>query len=61
MLNPRTGEYLEKARVTLEGSGLETLTDSGGQFRLTHVPAGIATIKVFFTGLDVQTEAVPYR
>ncbi len=58
VLNPRTGEYLEKARVTLEGSGLETLTDSGGQFRLTHVPAGLATIKVFFTGLDVQTEAV---
>ncbi len=58
VLNVRNGEYLERARVTVEGTGLETFTDSSGQYRLTNVPAGAARVRVFFTGLDVQTEAV---
>ena len=58
VVNPTTGEYLERARVTVEGTGLETFTDSSGQFRLTNVPVGSTRVKVFFTGLDVQTEAV---
>ncbi|WP_414661170.1 carboxypeptidase regulatory-like domain-containing protein [Horticoccus sp. 23ND18S-11] len=58
VLNVRNGEYLERARVTVEGTGLETFTDSSGQYRLTNVPAGPARVRVFFTGLDVQTEAV---
>ncbi|MDP3069497.1 MAG: TonB-dependent receptor [Opitutaceae bacterium] len=58
VLNLRNGEYLERARVTVEGTGLETFTDASGQYRLTNVPAGPARVRVFFTGLDVQTEAV---
>ncbi len=58
VLNVRNGEYIERARVTVEGTGLETFTDSSGQYRLTNVPAGSARVRVFFTGLDVQTEAV---
>ena len=58
MLNPRTGEYLEKARVSVEGTTLETLTDAGGRYRLTNVPAGPARVNVFFTGLDPATENV---
>src|SRR5688572_28224150 len=58
VLNLRNGEYLERARVTVEGTGLETFTDSSGQYRLTNVPAGSARVRVFFTGLDVQTETV---
>jgi iron complex outermembrane recepter protein len=58
VLNTRNGEYLEKARVTVEGSRLETFTDSSGQYRLVGVPAGTARIKVFHTGLVAQTRAI---
>ena len=58
VLNLRNGEYLERARITVEGTGLETFTDSSGQYRLTNVPAGSARVQVFFTGLNVQTVSV---
>lgn len=58
VFNPATGEYLEKARVTLEGAGLETLTDNLGQYAFANVPAGEARVKVFYTGLAVQTTPV---
>ena len=58
VLNTGTGEYLENARVTLEGTALETLTDGLGQYRFATVPAGPAQVKVFFTGLVVETAAV---
>src|SRR4051812_19752494 len=56
--NSRSGDYIEKAQVTVEGTTLETFTDSGGYFRLTNVPAGTARVHVFFTGFDVQVEPV---
>ncbi|MBI5688541.1 MAG: TonB-dependent receptor [Verrucomicrobia bacterium] len=49
------GEYLEKARLVLEGTALETLTETGGQYRLTNVPAGTVRLRVSFTGLTSQT------
>jgi hypothetical protein len=52
------GEFLEKARVTVEGTAAETLTDSSGQFRLGNVPAGTVRVKVFFTGLGSRIESV---
>ncbi|MBI5768785.1 MAG: carboxypeptidase regulatory-like domain-containing protein [Verrucomicrobia bacterium] len=58
VFNPANGEYIERARVTVEGTTLEAFTDSSGQYRLTQVPAGTARVKVFFTGLDAQTVAV---
>jgi hypothetical protein len=58
VLNLRNGEYVERARITVEGTSLETFTDSSGQYRLTNVPAGAARVRVFFTGLDVQTDSV---
>ncbi len=58
VLNVRNGEYVERARVTIEGTGLETFTDASGQYRLTNVPAGPARVRVFFTGLDLQTASV---
>ncbi|MEO6245792.1 MAG: hypothetical protein ABIQ12_10175, partial [Opitutaceae bacterium] len=30
VFNPRNGEYIERARVTVDGTGLETFTDSSG-------------------------------
>ncbi len=59
--HPATGEYLEKARVSVEGTGLETLTTAGGNYRLAPVPAGTVQIKVFFTGLTTQTSTVTVR
>lgn len=58
VLNSRNGEYLENARVTVTGTTIEAFTDATGQYRLSHVPAGNAQIKVFFTGLDVQSASV---
>src|SRR5687768_15651591 len=52
------GEYLENARVTIEGTTLEAFTDSGGTYRMGNVPAGTARVKVFFTGIPSLAEAV---
>ncbi len=52
------GEYLEKARLTLDGLAQETFTDSSGQYRFTNVPAGAAKVKAFFTGLALQTDTI---
>ncbi len=51
VLNARSGEYVENARIALEGSLLETFTDSDGYFRLGPVPAGTVRVRAFFTGL----------
>ncbi len=58
ILNPGNSEYLELARVTVEGTTLETFTDFTGRYRLTNVPAGLARVKVFRTGFAEQTQSV---
>ena len=58
VFNARSGEYMEKARVTAEGTGIEVLTDSTGFYRLTAVPVGSLRVKAFFTGFDPLTETV---
>ena len=55
VVNPTTGEYLETARVTVEGTALEAFTDSAGQYRIVGVPPGPARLKVFHTGIVPQT------
>src|SRR5687767_2948053 len=52
------GEYLENARITVEGTSLEAFTDTGGFYRLARVPAGAVKIRAFFTGLVAPTETV---
>ncbi|MDO8544094.1 MAG: carboxypeptidase regulatory-like domain-containing protein [Opitutaceae bacterium] len=56
--NPANGEYLERARITVEGTTLETFTDADGNYRLTNVPVGTAKVRAFFTGFAAQTNAV---
>ena len=56
--NEATGDYVERARVTIEGTALETFTETGGQYRITNVPAGQARVRVFYTGLDPAVETV---
>ena len=56
--NPSTGDTLEKARLTIEGTSFETLTDADGRYRFTSVPAGAARIRTSFTGLTAHTATV---
>ncbi|MFM9029629.1 MAG: carboxypeptidase regulatory-like domain-containing protein, partial [Opitutaceae bacterium] len=58
VLNGRNGEYLVRARVTIDGTGLETFTDSGGQYRLSPVTPGNATVRAFFTGVGADSRTV---
>ncbi|MBL9186846.1 MAG: carboxypeptidase regulatory-like domain-containing protein [Opitutaceae bacterium] len=58
VVNSRTGEYVESARLRVEGTALETFTDSTGTYRLTQVPAGSARVTAFFTGLPSLTSTV---
>ncbi|MDO8544945.1 MAG: TonB-dependent receptor [Opitutaceae bacterium] len=58
ILNVTNDNYLEKARVTIEGTSLEAFTDSTGEFRLNNVPAGSVQVKAFYTGLAAQTQTV---
>ncbi|MBL9187696.1 MAG: TonB-dependent receptor [Opitutaceae bacterium] len=54
VLNAASGTYVEGARVSVEGTALETFTDETGRFLLAGVPAGEARVRVFYTG------AAPY-
>ena len=58
VLNVATGQYLNNARVTLKGSNQTVFTDRDGSYRLAGVPAGPATLEIFFTDLDPQTVAI---
>ncbi len=56
--NVVTGQYLNNARVSVAGTDLVALTDQSGTYVLPHVPAGVATLEVFYTGLDSQQISV---
>ncbi|MBL9212221.1 MAG: carboxypeptidase regulatory-like domain-containing protein, partial [Opitutaceae bacterium] len=56
--HPATGENLELARITVEGTALETFTDADGHYRLAGVPAGTVRVRAFRTGVVAQTLTV---
>lgn len=58
VLNITSGSYLNNARVTVEGTSLQTFTDEFGEYMLTGVPAGTASVRAFYTGLEPQTAVV---
>ncbi len=58
VFNATTGLALAKARVAVEGRGVEVLTDESGSFRLAGLPAGEARVSVAFLGFDRQTATV---
>ena len=58
VLNAASGEYLENARVLVQGTPIEAMTDAGGNYRLVGVPAGTSVVKAFFTGFPTQTTTV---
>lgn len=58
VLNVGNSRYLVNARVTVEGTNLETFTDEFGGYRLTNVPAGEIRVRASYTGLDIATATV---
>jgi iron complex outermembrane receptor protein len=58
VMNASSGEYLEKARVSIEGTDRQTLTDNLGHYTLTNVPAGSVQLRAFYTGLEVESSTV---
>lgn len=56
--NSATGSILEGARVVLEGTGREVTTDGLGEYRFDNVPAGNASIAVYYTGLNTDRSSV---
>ncbi len=58
VFDPRRGEFVEKARLTVEGTREEVLSDATGQYRLVNLPAGPVKVIVFYTGLGSQSESV---
>jgi hypothetical protein len=53
-----TDSFLERVRVTVEGTSLETFTDAAGAYRIESVPVGTARVKLFYTGMTPLTTAV---
>jgi iron complex outermembrane receptor protein len=58
VLNPDNGEFVENARVTIEGTAFETLSDATGAYRLARVPAGPVRVSAFRTGAPTLTHPV---
>src|SRR5688500_15372944 len=60
VLNIGNNRYLNNAKVSVDGTTLTTYTNEFGEFRLTNVPVGQATVRTNYTGLDeaVSTVAV---
>src|SRR5688572_7352514 len=58
VVNRRSGEFLERARITVEGTALETFTDSDGNYRFASVPPGKMKLHIFYTGLLPQADEV---
>lgn len=58
VMDVRTGQYLDNARVSVRDAGLQTLTDQYGQFSFRGVPTGIAEVTVFYTGYYSTTQTI---
>src|SRR5690349_13355263 len=54
----RTGAYVGNARVTVDGTNLETFTNPSGAYRLSGVPVGTVVVRVFYTGESTQDKSI---
>ncbi|MES2691964.1 MAG: TonB-dependent receptor [Verrucomicrobiota bacterium] len=57
VFNAASGNALVNARVTVDGSTQSVLTDEGGNYRL-NAPAGPATVRVTYLGMETQSASV---
>jgi TonB-dependent receptor len=53
-----TGLTLEGARITIDGTPLETFTGEGGRFSLPNVPAGTRTVRASYVGYSDVTRDI---
>ncbi len=58
VFNAATGSALANARVTVEGTGREVITDAAGEYRLSGVPSGAAQLNVSYLGMAAQKATV---
>src|SRR5262245_51493319 len=58
VFNAATGSALANARVTVEGTGREAVTDGSGEFRFTGVPVGPTQLNVNYLGMASQKATV---
>ncbi len=58
VLNIGNSKYVGNAVVSIEGTGITTLTNDYGEYRLNDVPAGEVKLKVVSGGLDPETVTV---
>jgi TonB-dependent receptor len=58
VLNKATNQYLSDAVVAIEGTTIQTVTDSNGAYRLENVPAGSVRISASYAGLDDMSREV---
>jgi TonB-dependent receptor len=58
VLNTATGEYVRNAEIRVEGTTIVAYSEDGGDFRLTGVPSGDATVVVKYTGLQESRAVV---
>ncbi|MDO8540010.1 MAG: TonB-dependent receptor [Opitutaceae bacterium] len=56
--NAVTGQYLNRARVTIRGTAHLVYTDEDGAYQLGGVPSGPVVLEVFYTDLDPQEIAL---
>ncbi len=56
--NPATGTVVERARIAVVGTALETFSDVDGHYRLPGVPAGSAELRASFTGFPAAVARV---
>jgi iron complex outermembrane receptor protein len=56
--NKATGDYLVNARVILKGTNRSALTDEGGYYTFSGVPAGTAELEVIHSGFTAGTATV---
>jgi iron complex outermembrane recepter protein len=58
VLNSTNGNYLNNARVTIDGTNVEAFTNNFGEYRLTNVPAGSVKVRATYTGLVPESATV---
>ena len=56
--NAATGNFLNKARVVIEGTTVEVFTNENGEFRLGGVAPGEVRLRVTYAGLESQSATV---
>ena len=61
IVNPATGEYVADAEVRIEGHEATVLSQPGGSYRISGLPAGRMRLAVSYTGYETAYAAVELR